>query len=291
METKVLETLKVQCPSGLVGEVRGLKVGEILLMQDPKLLRQGKVFNQLVASCWVTTLDPGPYHFDPSQPPPWTTMLHCDKMIVLREIRASTGGSDYEFEMRCSSCDHRYVWVQPLRDLKTQPLPPATIQHVRNRQNFFVNLSSGRVEFRQLLNADDEQLVRLTRDGYPPATAGFLCRILQVQTPDELVLSDLPEIDVWLKALDPIDFDALEDAMDATDGGLDLRTQAECPKCSTQEAVIVPLLQSISRHSIRRSSQIAKAKMDQTPAAGSKSTTKTPTPNLPTDNSGLTSSV
>lgn len=284
---RVTETTRVVCPSGLIGEVRALKVAEILAMQDPKSLRQGKVFNQLVASCWQTTIDPGPYHFDASQPPPWSHMLHCDKMVALRDIRALTGGSDYEFEMKCSHCEHRYVWVQPLHELKSKPLPQDTIERVRQRQNFFVDISGDRVEFRQLINADDEQLVRLTRDGASPTTAGFICRIVQVTAQNGAVFSDAQEIGTWLSELDPISFDELETALDDTDGGLELRTEVECPSCAQTETVIVPLFQSISRSSIRRSNQIAKAKMEQS-AAGGNTTMKTPTQNPPMANSGAT---
>jgi hypothetical protein len=287
----VTETHKVTCPSGLVGEVRALKVAEILAMQDPKLLRQGKVFNQLVANCWVSTVDPGPYQFDTTQPPPWPTMLHSDKLVIIRDIRAMTGGPDYEFEMKCAACAHRYVWVQPLHDLKIRPMPQASIERVRNRQSFFADVGADKVEFRQLLNADDEQLVRLTRDGFPATTSGFLCRLIGVRTADGNVLSEVQEFAEWIANLDPIAFDDLEEAMDETDGGLDMSTVAVCPKCENEEGVIVPLLQSISRQSIRRSNQLAKAKMgEQNKAAGSNSTTKTPTQNPPTDSSGQTSS-
>jgi len=285
---RVQETSRVVCPSGLVGEVRALRVAEIMAMQDPKALRQGKVFNQLVQSCWVSTLEPGPYHFDMTKPPPWPHMLHCDKIVALREIRALTGGSDYEFEMKCSSCEHRYMWVQPLREMQTKPLPRETIEHVRQQQLFKLNIGDDLVEFRQLLNSDDEQLVRLTRDGVNPTTAGFICRIVKVTGSDGTQYTDNQELSTWIDNLGPIEYDELEIGLDKTDGGLILEVTAECPKCGFSEGVVVPLLLSISRSSIRQSNVLAKAKMEKQAIPGHSSTMPTPTQNLLTGGSGGT---
>lgn len=278
----VMEKATVVCPSGLKGEIRPLRVSEILAMQDPKLLRNGTVFNHVVANCWLNTIDVGPYSFDPTKPPPWPQLLHADKISAIRAIRAITGGQDYEFDMRCSNpgCDHRYVWVVNLHDIKTRPIPEDTLQRVKLRQSFFVELPDAKVEFRQLINADDATMIKYVNDGHQATTAGMLCRILGVRVDGDRILTEIADIAEWLADLDVVAYDDLENAFDATDGGLDLRSEAECPRCSNRENVIIPLLQSISRFSIRRSNEMAKQKQAKP------TTPTTTTPTMHTTDSG-----
>ena len=51
----------IVCPSGLAGEVRGLRGKEGKLLADRAAARAGATFDQILAGCWLATADPGVY--------------------------------------------------------------------------------------------------------------------------------------------------------------------------------------------------------------------------------------
>ena len=54
-------TEKVVCPSGLTGMIRSMKTKEANLLADKNAMKTGTAFDTILSSCWVQTLDPGPY--------------------------------------------------------------------------------------------------------------------------------------------------------------------------------------------------------------------------------------
>ncbi|MEK7717126.1 MAG: hypothetical protein AAB322_05170, partial [Pseudomonadota bacterium] len=51
----------IVCPSGLAGEVRGLKGKEGKLLADRAAAKAGSTFENLLSGCWLTTTEPGIY--------------------------------------------------------------------------------------------------------------------------------------------------------------------------------------------------------------------------------------
>ena len=54
-------TTHIICPSGLAGEIRGLKGKEGKLLSDRSSARAGATFEKILAGCWLSTTDPGLY--------------------------------------------------------------------------------------------------------------------------------------------------------------------------------------------------------------------------------------
>jgi len=73
----------ITCPSGLSGRIRGLKVREERILADRKLAKAGAQLDELLMSCWLETLDPGPYE----EPLDWSKVLQGDRFFVLLMIR------------------------------------------------------------------------------------------------------------------------------------------------------------------------------------------------------------
>ena len=53
----------INCPSGLSGRIRGMKVREERILADRKLAKNGGQVDELLGACWEETLDAGPYDF------------------------------------------------------------------------------------------------------------------------------------------------------------------------------------------------------------------------------------
>src|SRR4051812_22307644 len=114
----------IVCPSGLSGEIRGLKGKEGKLLSDRSSARDGSTFEKLLANCWLQTLDQGVYDFPNGSPPDWGKVLVADRFYTLFQIRSLTFGDDYAFATQCKNggCRHRFDWELSLQDLPVRAL-------------------------------------------------------------------------------------------------------------------------------------------------------------------------
>jgi hypothetical protein len=256
-EVKVMET---ECPSGLSGEIRGMKMREMALLTDAKLIRSGQLMTEMVKNCWVRTTKVGPYSF-PSEPPnplPWDQLLHADKLHAFKAIRIATFGADFEWEVQCpdGACAHRFLWSVQLDQLKATPLPAESVQHVTNGATLSTVVDGKKVRYRLLRGGDDRKLMQFTEKyNMPMLTAGYICRILDVEGID----ADDPEaLRNWLDDLDLAEGEKLQETMDSHEAAVGLRTISICPKCNEGWDVIVPLVQAFTRRKTPSGSKSAK---------------------------------
>lgn len=264
------------------GRIRPFKVSELIAQQDERLLRKGTVLTDIVANCWLETLDRGPYSFNTSERPPWPVLLHADKMHALRCIRTLTTGSpDFEYQVQCldETCKHQFAWVVDLMKLEMLPLRAKSIPHLREGVPLTVDVAGTTVEFRLLRNEDDARLMEyINKHGYSSFIAAFLCRIVAVKG----VETDMHALAAWLENLDLADIDDLETAMDEHEAGLLLQTDITCPRCNTAWRSMIPLVQAVTRSSMRKARTLLRAKTSGANSSASPGTSGKPEdPTLP----------
>lgn len=127
----------INCPSGLAGEIRGMKGREAQAFVDPVLVRSNGSMDQMLANCFLSVSDPGPYALTEKGTVPWRDALVGDRFHALMEIRTLTFGADYDFNVKCQSCEKQYGWELLLSDLPRRPLPPESFEKIRNGDNRF----------------------------------------------------------------------------------------------------------------------------------------------------------
>ncbi|MFC1706993.1 hypothetical protein ACFL59_09270 [Planctomycetota bacterium] len=76
----------INCPSGLSGRIRGMKVGEERFLADCKLAKNGGQVDELLTACWEGTLDAGPYDFG-DKVIDRGRVLQGDRFFALLQIR------------------------------------------------------------------------------------------------------------------------------------------------------------------------------------------------------------
>ena len=240
--------MEVTCPSGLRGEIRKCKVREIALFSDVKLLKQGRVSTEVVKSCWVKTLDPGPYPNVEvgSAFLPWDSMLHADRDYVFKQIRIATFGPEFEWESQCPNCNHRFITEVNLNELKVTPLPETSREHISQDVPFGCVVAGTKVRFRLLRASDDKRILDLTqKHNIPLVTAALMCRIVYVEGID----ADEPDmLREWVEELDVEVSNELEERMDRQEALLRTRFDSECPRCNQEWTGTVPLIQSFARN-------------------------------------------
>src|SRR4051794_41098829 len=99
-------TTHIVCPSGLAGEIRGLKGKEGKVLSDRTAARAGALFEKILAGCWLGTTDPGIYELsetgstDSTGTIDWSKILVADRFYALLQIRALTFGDEYAFSVQ-----------------------------------------------------------------------------------------------------------------------------------------------------------------------------------------------
>ncbi|MFV2072218.1 MAG: hypothetical protein ACC742_06145 [Thermoanaerobaculales bacterium] len=101
----------INCPSGLTGRIRGMKVREERILADRKLAKNGGQVDALLSACWEETLESGPYDFG-DKVIEWGQVLPGDRFFALLQIRALTYGPEYAFAVNCQNdgCRTRIEW-------------------------------------------------------------------------------------------------------------------------------------------------------------------------------------
>ncbi|HMA92363.1 MAG TPA: hypothetical protein VKP30_06735, partial [Polyangiaceae bacterium] len=112
----------IVCPSGLTGSIRGMKVREERILADRKLAKTGGQVEQILAACWLETIDSGPYAFGNSMD--FSRVLQGDRFFALIQIRILSYGPEYAFAVGCENrnCRARIEWELRLDDLPVRSL-------------------------------------------------------------------------------------------------------------------------------------------------------------------------
>lgn len=226
----------VRCPTGLAGCVRGMKVREERVLADRKLAKAGAQLEELLAACWETAVDSGPYDFG-DKPIDWGSVLQGDRFFTLLCIRAQTYGPEYEFSVSCRSCHTRIEWEVDLTKLPVRPLSPESRAAFIAGNRFETTLpDAGRRVWFKLLTGDDERKLPALQRAAPDRLLSSVLayRVLEVEGVDP------KDKRAFLEDLTLRDADFLVDEFDRVDCGVDTTIEVECPECREVQDVDLP---------------------------------------------------
>ena len=229
----------IVCPSGLSGEIRGLKGKEGKLLADRGAAKSGAVFEKLLSGCWLATTDPGVYFISDEAPIDWSKVLVADRFYTLLQIRVLTFGDEYSFSVQCQNpgCRERFEWELRLKDLPVRMLSDAAKAAFRAGNRFETTLprDGRKVWFRLMTGADEHRAasaLKASRDGM--LLTALAQRIVEIEgvKPEEKRR--------FLDEMEMADAAALLDQFDAVDGGVETSIEVECPSCLGIHEVDLP---------------------------------------------------
>lgn len=232
-------TTNIICPSGLAGEIRGLKGKEGKLLSDRHAARAGAIFEKILAGCWVTTTDPGIYDLPDGGAVDWSKVLVADRFYALLQIRARTFGDEYAFSVQCPSpaCRERFEWTLNLQELPVVPLSDAAKAAFKAGNRFETTLprDGRKVWFRLMTGADEVRAASAFKAGHD----GMLLTALGLRI---LEIENVPEHEKrkFLDDMEMADAAALLDQFDQADGGVETGIEVECPACLGVQDVQLP---------------------------------------------------
>jgi hypothetical protein len=236
-------TTHIVCPSGLAGEIRGLKGKEGKLLSDRAAARAGATFEKILAGCWLATTDPGIYDVPEGGVIDWSQVLVADRFYTLLQIRAHTFGNEYVFAVQCQSpaCRERFEWSLDLQELPVVPLSDAAKAAFKsgNRLETTLPRDGRKVWFRLMTGADEiraASALKASRDGM--LLTALALRICEIENVSE------HERRKFLDELEMADATALLDQFDQADGGVETTIEVECPACLGVQDVELPFERS-----------------------------------------------
>lgn len=234
-----MSTSSIVLPSGLAGEIRGLKVHEANLLANAAEQRRGSALDSVYSSVWLATTDAGPYALDAAGKLAWPKVLVCDRFVLMLKVRAKTYGPEYAFKVRCTApaCGERFEWELSLDDLPLKPLPELAVEAFKNGNRLAATFpSTGRAFWYRLQDGDGEkkaeQLMKQNRARQ--LTAALASRIIEVEG---------VHANDKLKFLDDLDLDDAAEVLallDETDGGVESSIDVVCPACGDTQEMQLP---------------------------------------------------
>lgn len=230
-------TTEVTCPSGLVGQVRGLKTKELDLLNNPKAQKGSNVTNVMLSDCWVETSDPGPYTLDASGKLDWNKVLSGDRYYILLKIREATYGEEYSFKYQCSDvvCRHKYEWELNFNDLQVKKLSDEGLEAFKAGNKAEVEVDGTKVFYRLQTGEGEERASKLMKRSNSKISSALASRLVSIDGVDSgkilEFIEDLP-LAVTRK---------LVKALDKNDCGVESTIEVVCPRCGNTEEIDLPL--------------------------------------------------
>ena len=116
--------MNVECPSGLKGAIRKLKVREENFLADRKKLRSGVAINGVLGGVWEQTENPGPYALEDGADPDWGKVLVGDQLFAVVQMRIKTYGEIFPFRTQCgnANCGATFEWEIDLTKIPVRKL-------------------------------------------------------------------------------------------------------------------------------------------------------------------------
>jgi hypothetical protein len=228
----------IECPSGLRGTVRGLKVKELNILADRRLAKSGRQFDQILAGCWLETIEQGPYVLG-DQSLDWSTVLQGDRFYAMLKIRAASLGADYAFAVVCqnAACGHRFEWEVCLDELPVKALSEESRRRFQEGNRFETKLpgTGTRVWFRLAVGADESRMAK-HRQAHQDALWSTMLALRVIE------IEGVPESQKrrFLEDLDVADAEHLRVAIDEVDCGVETTMDVECPECLGVQSVDLP---------------------------------------------------
>ncbi len=227
--------ISIVCPSGLTGEVRGLKVKETDTLASATRRKRYDVIDSVMTNCWLSAENRGPYSFDDA--PKWDDVLQGDINFILMKIRIATFGSGYSFKVQCKDefCREPFEWVLDLDDLPVQELPQESRDQLASENKFFCTINEKKYTFTLPTGKTAKRADKVKRNS---RGSRLSCAVRMRRLEDEGVHSN--DIKRFLADMDMGDLGELIAGFDKHDCGVDGDLEIECPDCGSIQEMTLP---------------------------------------------------
>ena len=170
-------------------------------------------------------------------------MLSGDRNALMVALRVTGYGADYHVEVDCPACQARSKQVFNLSELQIKPL---TLEPVTLGQNLFevtLPVTKKSVRFKFLTGADEEEIMTIQErkkkaggmsDNLVTTRLQFCLMAVDGKVEKNLINS-------FIRNMPAKDSLFLRKVIDQNEPGIDMKSYMDCPSCSENSEVRIPL--------------------------------------------------
>lgn len=118
---------------------------------------------RIVATCWLSTTNPGPYVFVRAEPGcifDWNRVLKGDLVYTLFQLRRVAVGDEYDFDFKCKHCGKQVSWTQLISKIRVKTLSDEASRHLQTGAPFEAKALDGRAIRYELMTLRREEPMR-----------------------------------------------------------------------------------------------------------------------------------
>lgn len=225
----------IECPSGLTGNIRGLKGKEVRIFTEqrkaPGKVKPWQVLTKLIETCWESTGSLGPY-----ESLEWGKALEGDRTYALIVLRALTFDEVFKFRVPCDNCRSWVDWeVNLLKQLPTKVLSDADRKTFAagNRFETVFPGTDRKVVFRLPIGEDGRAVAELAKsdDAY---VQGVMLSVIEVEGVER---ADLKK---FLDDSSLGDLVKLSKDIESHDCGVETKFDIVCQDCGVPQEIQIP---------------------------------------------------
>ena len=235
-----MPVLQKTLPSGLSGEIRGLKGREI-----KKLGESQNPYFDVLDGCWLKTLAAGPYVLHDGERPRWTEVLSGDIMTALLAVSEATFGAKRVVNWPCEShgCRSQVAAlnatpIDVTKNIAIRPLAPEMLAAFRDGNRIEAVVDGKRLWHRLATGADIAAAFARAGKGKPDIFEALERRIVEIEG-----VRDFPQDRIaWLEELELADLRAFGKTMNSRECGPEQTFQTQCAFCKLVQDVPIPFI-------------------------------------------------
>lgn len=211
-------------------QIRAMTTREEDILTSKALIKNGTVISELIDSCLI------------NKDVKSRGLLVGDRTALLVAIRATGYGTDYEANLTCSHCDHKFEWNFDLGALEIMPIKIAPVKAGTNE--FAFTLPSGKNITFKFMTGTDEETAIIAKESLKKLGTKIENNVsTSLQT---LLLSidgdyDRKRVNEFVRMMPVKDSKALRAYIRENEPGIKLEQMVRCPECDSEEEVQIPM--------------------------------------------------
>ena len=217
-------------------QIRAMTAREEDILTSKALIKKGTVITELIRSCLIDK------RIDPN------SMILGDRNALMVALRITGYGSDYPVEVSCPSCGEksrqRFDLAElPITRLSEEPIAEGSnvfeVEMPKNRDND----PDIKIRYRHLTGQDETNIAQA---GERKRKQGMVADNLVTQRYQQQIvavndITDKTKIQMFCQRMPTKYSIALRRAMDANEPGISMKQFMQCPHCSEESEVSMPL--------------------------------------------------
>lgn len=212
-------------------EIRPMTAREEDILTSRALAKKGTIVTELIKSCLV------------DKNVNVNTLISGDRNALMVAIRVTGYGAEYDVDINCPACSHKYKNTFDLNSLPIKTLDVDPVEQGKNEFEFILPMSKKRITFKLLngfdeedINAKNEKMKKLGNQIDNLVTTRLNHSIVSVD--GDYNRANIYNFVSKMRAGDSL---AFRKYMDKIEPGIEMKQEITCPSCDHSEEVTVPI--------------------------------------------------